>query len=273
MDVSVSRIGAMPRLRAGHGVFAATMIALGILGLINGDFVVVWQPVPREAPAREVLVYACALVPLISGMGLFSRRIAAPAARALFAYLLVWLLVFRAPGLFRSLSIGIYWAACRTAVMAAAAWLLYAWLAAEWDKQRLGFAIGDNGVRLARALYGLAIIPFGIAHFQNIEGTAAIVPGWLPSPVAWAYFTGAAFIAAGIAILFGVYARLAAVLSAWQMGLFLALVWIPRLAAGSLNTFQRGEVITTWALTAAAWVVADSYRGSPLLERRPLDLR
>ncbi|MBV9339627.1 MAG: hypothetical protein JO159_01900, partial [Acidobacteria bacterium] len=225
----------------GHLVLALTMIALGILGLMKGDLTAAWEPGPKGMSAREVLAYVCGLVSLASGVGLLWKRTAATAARLLLAYLVLWMMMFRVPGFFHALTVDVYWSACQTAVMMAAAWVLYAWFSADWDRQRLSFAVGDKGLRLARAVYGLAIIPFGLAHFQYLEHTASLVPKWLPAHVAWACFTGAAFIVAGLAILAGVCARLAATLSALQMGLFLVLVWLPVVTKGSITSFQWGE--------------------------------
>src|SRR5439155_24392681 len=213
----------------------------------------------------EPLVYLCALVSVASGVGLFWQRTAAIAARVLLVWFLLWLLLLRLPGFSHGFTVDVYWAACQTAVMLAASWVLYTRFATNWDRQRLGFAAGENGLRIARVLYGLALILFGMAHFTYLKQTAVLVPGWLPWHAVWAYVTGATFIAAGIAIIIGVCARLAAALSTLQMGLFLLLVWIPKMAEGSLTAFQWGEVVVTWALTSADWVMTDYYRGTPWL--------
>jgi uncharacterized membrane protein len=147
-----------------------------------------------------------------------------------------------------------------TAVLLSAAWLLYIAFASDWDRGRLHLISADRARRAAQALYGLALLPFGAAHFNFPKETAGLIPAWLPWHMPLAYLTGAAFIVAGLAIIVGLYGRLAAALSTLQMGVFTLLVWVPIVAAGSKDPFQWSETILSWALTAGAWVVTDSYR-------------
>src|SRR2546427_589248 len=210
---------AMGIASVGHAVFAATMVALGILGLIQGGFTPTWSGVPKGLPARESLAYLCAFISLVSGIGLVWRRAAVIASRVLLTSLLVWLLLFRVTFIVRAPSATVaWWASGDTAVMAAAAWVLYTWFAGDWDRQRLSFATGDKGLRIARVLYGLGLIPFGVAHFTYLERTVSMVPGWLPWHLTWAIFTGCAFIVAGVGVLRGGDCPLGAPPSAVRLG-------------------------------------------------------
>src|SRR5215472_4702795 len=137
----------------GHAAFALTMIALGILGLIQGDFLQVWQ-VPKGLPGRELLAYVGACISLAFGLGLLWQRSAAFAARLLLAFFLLLTLLFKARFVLLQPTVeGTYQSLGENAVLVAGAWVLYAWFATDWDRQHLGFATGDGGVRIARVLY------------------------------------------------------------------------------------------------------------------------
>jgi len=245
----------------GRVVFSVTMIGLGVIGLVHRNLVPVWNPAP-SVPSGGLLVSLASLISLAAGVGLLIQRTAATAARLLLATFILWLLLFRLPNFLPMPAFAACWTEFPLTVMLAAAWVLYVSCATAWDREQLGFATGSNGLRIARVLYGLCLIFFGAAHFIDVKDTVSLIPNWLPGHLFWAYFTGCAFIAAGVAAVTGLCARLAVTLSVLQLALFLALVWIPIVAAGSKDSFQWSETILNWALLAGAWVVADSYRGT-----------
>lgn len=246
----------------GHAVFAVIMIVLGAVGFLHPDLVSLWNPVSINVPAHGLLVHLIALISMAAGVGLLVQRMAAIAARLLLTTLLLWLLLLRLPFFFLESVFAACWSVFPLVLMVAAAWVLYVWFAADWECNHLSFILGNKGLRIARFLYGVSLIFFGIAHFVDVKDTVSLMPHWLPSHLFWAYFTGCAFIAAGLATLIGFCARLAVTLSTLQLASFLFLVWIPIVAIGSKDPFQWSETILNAALCAGAWVMTDSYRDS-----------
>ena len=255
------RIGAL-----GRCLFAGVIIAMGVWGLVGGHFGPIWQPVPKTFPMREILAYACAVGSLAVGLGLVWRPVSALATRLLVVWLIAWIVVFKLPPILAAPAAIVSWENCaETVVILAGAWALYVFRAEAADKRLIGFAVGESGARISRILYGLGMVVFGLAHFAYLKETAALVPRWLPAHTLWAQATGAAYVAAGAAILTGVLARLGAALSTLQMALFTLLVWAPVLAAGSRDAGDWSEAFISLALTAAGWVVADGYGGAPCI--------
>src|SRR5262245_37133172 len=239
MNAIAVKNGLIRIVSASHPAFAAMMIAIGIHGLVKNDFDPLWQPVPAGVPARTLLMHLSAWIPLVTGVGLLIKPLAALAARVLLAFFLIWL-VLRVVYVFISPVVNFWWPTGQIAVMVAAAWILCIRLGEAWYARLLSFMFGNRGVRIARTLYGLALIPFGVAHFLYLQATVVDVPKWLGWPVGWSYFTGGALIAAGIAIVVGVFARLAAMLSALEMALLTLLVWVPVVLQGA-NAGQWAE--------------------------------
>ena len=246
-------------LALGRYFYALGIIALALVCLAWGDFDP-GQPVPKQFPDRTVLAYAVALFMLAAGTAVLWRRTATLAAAALAAYYAIFVvvvmngrLVLKHYGEFLS-----YSGTAEQLAIAAGALIVFA-TTAEIDEM-----LGARLVRTGQIAFGISALLFGAAHFIYMNLTAPLVPKWLPpGQEFWGYATGVAHIAAGLAILSGVQARLAAILLTAMFASFTPLVHAP-LLLGDPSHGNWSENALNIALIGAAWVVADSLaRRSP----------
>ncbi|MGB9429826.1 MAG: hypothetical protein WCC11_08125 [Gammaproteobacteria bacterium] len=238
----------------GWRVYGLGVMAIALLCLAWGTFDP-GQPVPKDFPDRTALAYAAAAFMLAAGAAVEWRRTVTWGAAALTAYyvLIVVILMNGRVLLAHYAEFGTYEGVAEQLAIAAGGLIVYA------ASARINAALAARLTRLGQLAFGVCALIFGGAHFVYMNLTAPLVPNWLPpSQVFWGYATGLGHIAAGLAILTGVRARLAAILLAAMYASFALLVWVPMLLADPRSHENWTESATTLALIGVAWVVADS---------------
>ncbi len=237
-------------------IFAMGLAALGIISVISRDFAYQWQPVPQSIPGREVLAMLIGILMVAISAGLLFRATGTIAVRVLFPFLLLWQLlklpaVLAAPGM-EAVWLGF----CEITALLAGGWTLFANLADFGESSVFRRITGDEGIRIARILFGVALIPIGLSHLVYADATAGFVPTWLPYRTGWAYLTGAGQIACGLGILFSVLAKLAAFSEAGMLAIFALLVWAPQIGNGPHRRLPATAFLITWVIGASAVIVA-----------------
>ncbi|MGH8112198.1 MAG: hypothetical protein ACREPL_09745 [Rhodanobacteraceae bacterium] len=202
--------------RLSHWFFGAAMIALGITGIVNGGFALVWQHVPAHVPGRTVIAYVCAGIEIALGVGLLFERTRRPTSRSLFAYLVLWLVLLEVPNVIHTPVDSNAWGSVgEIAIITAGAWCLS--------------ATGAGGSRAAHWLLIVALPMIGVEIIVDAVkiGNHVMQPWlqWLPAPAVWAAITGFGSIATCLALLFGVWPRLAAIVEAAMLGVITVAYW------------------------------------------------
>jgi uncharacterized membrane protein len=238
----------------GWRVYGVGVMALGMVCLAWGKFAP-GQPVPQDFTDRIALAYAAAAFMLVAGAAVEWRRTAAWAAAALTTYyaLVVVILMNGHLVIAHYAEFGSYSSNAEQLAIAAGGLIVYA------ASARIDAALAARLTRLGQLAFGFCALLFGGAHFFYMNLTVPLIPKWLPpSQEFWAYVTGVAHIAAGVAILTGVQARLAAILLTAMFACFTPLVHVPTLLAQPSSFWNWTENALNLALTGVAWVVADS---------------
>ena len=238
----------------GWRVWGLGIMALGAVCLAFGDFHP-GQPVPKDFPARTELAYAVAVFMLVAGAAVEWRRTLPLAAAAITAYwaLVVVILMNGRQWLHHYAEFLPYESGAIQLAITMGGLIVYA------SSADIDAALAARLMRAAQIVFGICALVFGTAHFEYMNLTAPLVPKWLPpNQEFWAYATGIAHIAAGVAFVTGVKARLAAVLLTIMYALFSVMVHIPMAIADPANHWIWNENAVNLALIGAAWVVADS---------------
>jgi putative oxidoreductase len=107
---------------------------------------------------------------------------------------------------------------------------------------------------IGRYLFALPFLIFGLLHFINAQGMAAIVPGWIPGHIFWIILTGLAMIAAAVSILIQVWDRQATILLGVMLLIFVLTIHLPN----TINdpSGAMGDLLKDTALAGASWLYA-----------------
>src|SRR6185312_229784 len=188
----------------GSHVYGLAAIALGIIGLVWGDFANIWQPVPTSAPHRVALAYLYASCLLIAGAAAqwrLSARIAVSVLAVLYCLpAALWARrVVEFPGMIGT------WGGFGEELALVAGGIVAACMLPA-----LSLSTAARTTRILCAVFGLCFIALGVEHFMAFAATAALVPKRVPpSQRFWAMLTGVAHLLAGTALVAGVFGLLA----------------------------------------------------------------
>jgi uncharacterized membrane protein len=239
---------AMPiSIRLGRLLVGLAMVALGAICLRYADFIMEWTPVPPQLPARAAVAYVHGSVLIVAGLGLFFERTVRLAALLLGSVWLLWTLV-HVPRVIASWRTGL--GGLVEAFALTSGLFLLAVVARPTVKR--------TEVLISRYCYAFCLPMLGVVHFLYPDAVANFIPKWIPAHLFWAYFTGVAFWAAGLAILSGVQARLGSRLLAIMLSSWVLILHIPRVVAAVGDRHEWDTLFLAIAQTGAAWIVAGS---------------
>ncbi len=264
-----------PVTGAARAGFACGMMGLGLLSLIYRSYALQWEPVPAFVPAP--FAYLSAAILILAACALAVRGAMAWGALVLAGFLGLWVVALKVPEAIAILPqiskasslIGTLLGVFEDLGMACGAWTLYALSARCGEKPPFKAPGSETGLHIARIVFGIACIEYGLSHFAFADFTAKMVPGWLPQRLFFAYLTGAGHLLAGIALVTGVLPRLAATLEAVMMSSFVVLVHVPMVL-----WHRAGEGHMNWTLMfVAASLASSAWAISGALKDRPWGLK
>ncbi|MGO9064357.1 MAG: hypothetical protein ACLQIH_06400 [Myxococcaceae bacterium] len=243
-------------LKLGRPLFGVALIAFGADDLMCAHFGLAVSGVPWF-PASPPWGYLTGLVFIASGLSIavgFRARLSAMVLGVLF---LLYALLEAPEVIADPLSVGTRTVFFEALALSASALML----AGTLQNKGEGLSKFDKLIDLGPYVFGVSSIVFGIDHFLVIGFIASLVPGWLPGHLFWAFLTGIAFVAAGIAIVAKRMDRWAAFLLGVMFGTWFIVLHSPRVVHALMSydpsaPDEWSSAFIALGLCAGSWICA-----------------
>jgi len=116
----------------------------------------------------------------------------------------------------------------------------------------------DTIIKSGKFLLALPLAVFGVFHFLGANDMAGMVPSYLPGGVIWVYLTGAALVAASAAILLDKMAKLACVLLAVMLVVFVLTIHLQGAMSGDQSA--TASLLKDLAIAGGALIYAGTQK-------------
>jgi uncharacterized membrane protein YphA (DoxX/SURF4 family) len=245
--------------RLGIVLFTVPIIGFGIQYLIYGQPRGGLPPVPPWTPGSAPVAYLTGVLLVIASVSIlagFHPRLMATILGAFFVFcgLALHTIHFSAivhkpgerTGALEALSIG------------AGAWILARMFPSQSPAVTRSESSSVVLARIGLYCYAVSMIIFGIQHFQLAPFIASLEPAWIPAHLFFAYFTGAGFIAAGLALAVNFLARPGALGLGLMFFLWTTLLHAPRVYRAPRNGDEIASMFVAMALAGASFIIAES---------------
>jgi uncharacterized membrane protein len=197
---------------------AVALIGWGVIHFLIGDFITGRAPSwPEGLPGRLAWAYASGVLLIVSAI-----TVIFPNNKIRFTVICSGIIV-------------LVWAGVRNLV-AVLPTLDYGYMLTNFGKSiTIGSGLLLIGLDKKRSVYTFACICIGtffliggIQHFIYIDFVKTLVPRWIPGDVFWSYVAGVGLAAAGIALITGIQRKLAALIAAYMVFIWFAILHVPR---------------------------------------------
>jgi uncharacterized membrane protein YphA (DoxX/SURF4 family) len=243
--------------KIGRFFFALPLLVFAVEYLAHGRWQGGMPPVPPWTHGEHIFSYLTGAILLVISISLLinkEARLSATILGLLFMFSVVFLHAWKhSSGIIHDGNTRTR--AFETFALGGAAFVL-AVLVAKGSSIQLLASSNPLLAIIGRYIYAFSMVIFGIQHFMYAQFIAFLIPKWMPAHLFLAYFTGTAFIAAGVAIAVHIFSRPASILLGLMFFLWVITLHTPRVVASPHNTDELVSLFVALAFSGASFLLA-----------------